>query len=268
MLTAGVLAARPELTILEVGCADDHTRWSPAEVRADYRLVLVRRGRFRRRVAGEVVDLDRTVGYLGVPDEAEHFAHPCGGDGCTSISLSPELGARLTDSRPRPSVYVDARVELAHRRLLAGAHDVDYALVEALLALLAGTLAQTGTAPGRVPPRPDDRLLVSRAREAMTAAEPAAAGLLSLAALLDVSPYRLSRAFTRELGVSLTRYRNRVRVGRALERLAQGERDLALLAADLGFADQGHLSRTTRQHLGQPPTALRGLLAGGAKFRS
>jgi transcriptional regulator GlxA family with amidase domain len=76
-----------------------------------------------------------------------------------------------------------------------------------------------------------------------------------------VSPYRLSRVFPREIGVSVTRYRNRVRVGRAMERLQQGERSLALLAADLGFADQAHLTRTVREHVGSTPAALRRVLA-------
>lgn len=57
----------------------------------------------------------------------------------------------------------------------------------------------------------------------------------------NASPYRPSRAFTREPGVSLTRYRNRVRAARALDRLETGEPDLA---ADLGFADRSHLCRT------------------------
>jgi hypothetical protein len=79
---------------------NDHTRWSAAEVRSDYRLVLVRRGRFRRLVS-EPVDLDPTVGYLGVPGEEERFAHPAGGDACTSVNLSPEL---LVGPAARPAV--------------------------------------------------------------------------------------------------------------------------------------------------------------------
>jgi AraC-like DNA-binding protein len=109
------------------------------------------------------------------------------------------------------TVYVDARLDLAHRRLLD--------------------------------------------------THPAATGLLPLATYLDVSPYRLSRAFTRELGVSLTRYRNRLRVTRALDRLEAGETHLGALAAGLGFADQAHLIRTVRDHLGHTPTAVRRLLA-------
>ncbi|NUP21532.1 MAG: helix-turn-helix transcriptional regulator [Streptomyces sp.] len=102
--------------------------------------------------------------------------------------------------------------------------------------------------------------LVDAAREVIAADHPAAGGLLSLAELLAVSPFQLSRAFTRELGISLTHYRNRVRVSRALERLESGEPSLATLAADLGFADQAHLTRTIRRHVGHTPTAVRRLL--------
>lgn len=52
-----------------------------------------------------------------------------------------------------------------------------------------------------------------------------------------------------------------MRVGRALDRLEEGEPSLAVLAADLGFADQAHLTRTIRRHAGHTPTALRRLLA-------
>jgi AraC-like DNA-binding protein len=246
------LATSADLGVWAARCPGGHTGWSEPEVRADYRLVLVRRGRFRRRVTGTTADLDPTVAYVGSPGEVESFAHPAGGDVCTSVSMSAALGERLA-GQARPAVYVDARVDLAHRRLLAAAAtDVEYELVETLLALLAMA---------SVPPRPADRTLVARAREALAANDPAACGLLSLSAALDVSPYRLSRAFTRVLGVSLTRYRNRLRVGRALDRLEAGERDLAGLAADLGFADQAHLCRTVRAHAGHTPTSLRRLLS-------
>lgn len=246
------LVSRPDLGVWSARCLGGHAGWSGEEEREDYLLVLVRRGRFRRRVAGTAVDLDPTVAYLGRPGEVESFAHPSGGDVCTSVSLSATLGDRLAGP-PRPLIYVDARVDLAHRQLVAALDDVDFGLVEALLALLV--LASP-------PPRPADATIVARAREAIAADDPAASGLLSLAAALEVSPYRLSRAFTRTLGVSVTRYRNRVRVGRALDRLEAGEHGLATLAADLGFADQAHLCRTVRTHTGHTPTALRRLFNG------
>ncbi|GIJ70940.1 AraC family transcriptional regulator [Virgisporangium ochraceum] len=267
------LAARPGLTVAAVTCSPLGGRhgagWSPPEGHAAYRLVLVRRGRFRRRVRGQVADLDPSVGYLGLPGDEEHFAHPAGGDVCTSVQIGPALWRALTREEPGPSltgggpaghaVYVDARVDLAHRRLVraARAGDVEHAVVERLVALLAGVVR---TPDLREPPH-HDLALVARAREAIRADDPAAGGLLPLAALLGVSPFRLSRAFSRYLGVPVTRYRNRVRVERALDRLEAGADDLAALAADLGFADQAHLCRTMRQHLGEPPSAVRRLLA-------
>ena len=55
-------------------------------------------------------------------------------------------------------------------------------------------------------------------------------------------------------------------MSRALERLAAGERSLGILAADLGFSDQAHLTRTVRAHVGHTPTALRRLLHAPSDF--
>jgi AraC-like DNA-binding protein len=203
-----------------------------------------------------------------MPGEEEHFAHPTGGDKCTSISLTPDLWRTLAGDAPRlgrASLYVDGRLDLAHRSLLATAHaaDTDYAATEGLVDLMARAIRQivTTTTPDSNRAGTGDRALVARARAAINDDHPAATGLIPLASLLNVSPYRLSRAFTRELRVSLTRYRNRVRIARALDRLETGEPSLANLAADLGFADQAHLCRTIREHLGHSPTAIRKLLS-------
>ncbi len=216
-------------------------------------MVLVRRGRFRRGVRGVVADADPTAAYLVAPGDEERFAHPAGGDVCTSVQFGERLWRRLTGEQVVAStVYVDSALELAHRRVTASAADPDYALAEELLVLVGGAITQSAR-PRSPAGHADDRALVARAREAIVAGDPVAAGLFPPAESLGVSPYRLSRAFPREVGVSLTRYRNRVRVGRALERLEAGERALAVLAAELGFADQAHLTRTLREHAGAPP---------------
>lgn len=267
------VAARPEFAIRAVTCHADHAWWSPPEIRGDYMLVLVRRGRFRRRAAGFTAEVDPTLAYLGIPGDEERFAHPAGGDVCTAVTLSPGLWRTVVgdDARPgRPTVYVGARLEVAHRRCLIAARtgDVDYAVVHELLELIAAARAQAGGRwAGRGSAR-DDARLVDQGREAILEDHAGSEALLSLADLLQVSPYRLSRAFTRELGVSLTRYRNRVRVGRALDRLEQGENSLADLAADLRFADQAHLSRTIREHVGHTPVELRRLLGRDTTARA
>ena len=48
---------------------------------------------------------------------------------------------------------------------------------------------------------------------------------------------------------------------RALDELARDEAGIADVAASLGFADQAHLARTVRDHVGQTPAALRRALA-------
>ncbi|ORV19159.1 helix-turn-helix transcriptional regulator [Mycobacterium celatum] len=260
------LAARPQFSLHAWTCRPDSPGWSPADSPIDGRLVLVRSGRFRRRGADGPVDLDSTVGYLGAPGEADQFAHPHGGDVCTSVQLSPASWWQLVGepSRPRRStIYVDARMELAHRRVLASRRsDVDYQLAEELLALTAAALRQTTdrATPLTDSPAPADARLVERARAAIHDDHPAARGLFPLAKLLGASPYRLSRAFPQQLGVSLTRYRNRVRVGRALELVQRDAASLADIAASLGFADQAHFTHVVRQHVGHTPGELRAAL--------
>ncbi|MGP3969803.1 helix-turn-helix transcriptional regulator [Streptomyces sp. 6N223] len=267
MLSFVALATRPEFSVSAVTCRNDHTRWSEAETYDGFRVVLVRRGRFRWKTGGLTADIDPTLAYLGVPGQEERFAHPAGGDVCTAFSLAPSLWRALAGDTRRANtstVYVDARLDLAHRRFLAAARtgDTDFAATERLLDLIGRvvTRAVTGPTPAGTPVTGRDRALVAEARRVIDEGHPAARGLLPLAELLGVSPYRLSRAFTRELGVSLTCYRNRVRVATALDRLEAGETHLGALAADLGFADQPHLCRTIRTHLGTTPAALRRLL--------
>lgn len=139
--------------------------------------------------------------------------------------------------------------------MAASTGDADYAAAEELLGLVA---LAAGYATKSVI---GDGVLAAAAREAILADVPQSATLCGLAELLGVSPFRLSRVFSRQTGTSLTRFRNRVRVGRAMDRLADGETALADLAHDLGFADQAHLTRTVRDHVGSTPVELRRLLS-------
>jgi AraC-like DNA-binding protein len=234
-----------------VACGEDQRHWAQAPQRDDCRVVLLRRGRARRCTQAVNAELDRTVGYLAAPLEEEHFAYPEGSVTVTWLSLRPDAWPAMTNG----VFYVDARLELAHRRLISSATsgDLNFDAAEAVTQLLA---LVTGEATLTIRTS-RDRRLVDQARQAIRAGDPAAAGLVPLARALKTSPFALSRAFTHELGVSVTRYRNRVRVGQVLDRLASGREGLADLAVQLGFADQAHLTRTVREHLGYTPAALR-----------
>ena len=258
VLTAVSLATSADFRVDAVTCTESHASWSEAEQARGHVIVLVRGGRFRRRARDGVFEAEPGTAYLQEPGEPVEFAHPTGGDVCTAVWVRPGLWRSVVgEDRPaRTAFYVDAAVELAHRRLVSG-RDVGFAVAEGLVGLVGAAAARASNRPL---PGAEDRAAVAAARAAVLADAPESAGLVPLAESLGVSPYRLSRAFSREVGVSLTRFRNRVRMGRAVERLAAGEEDLAGLAADLGFADQAHLTRTVRDHLGHTPTALRRLL--------
>jgi transcriptional regulator GlxA family with amidase domain len=223
------------------------TGWEEPTLTYRHRLLLVRSGAFRFRSCGVEAIIDPTLGWAIEPGwEVETDVLPCG-DVCTVIDIAPELWRPFAGR----TVRVDARMEIAHRLLLRAIRsgDVDYAAAEALSGLLPG---QDGSGTRTA--------VVDAAREAILTDHPAAIGLIPLARLLETSPFTLSRAFRRQTGFSLTRYRNRIRVSRALHRIEEGDRDLGGLAADLGFADQAHLTRTMTEHAGYTPGRVRTLL--------
>ncbi|MEO3829846.1 AraC family transcriptional regulator [Actinomadura sp. B10D3] len=230
-----------------VRCAGHRPGWSEPEPSTAHQIVLVRAGRFRMRSRYGRVVADPATGYAQAPGEEGQFAHPAGGDVCTAITLHPGIARR-----PSGTVRVGARADVAHRLLLRAGPDVTYETAERLMSLLVhlGLDEQGGKR----------RALADEAREAISGDHSRAGSLVSLARLLEVSPSHLSRTFRQETGMSVTRYRNRIRVGRALDRIEQGEQDLSRLAADLGFADHAHLTRTVKAETGRPPAALRRLL--------
>jgi AraC-like DNA-binding protein len=59
------------------------------------------------------------------------------------------------------------------------------------------------------------------------------------------------------MGMSISAYRLRLRLREAHARIAAGEQNLSRLAAELGFADHSHMTRTMREQLGMTPTAIR-----------
>jgi AraC-like DNA-binding protein len=219
---------------------------------------------FRLRVDGRETVVDAAMAYLQVPGREQQFAHPAGGDLCTSVDVGPDpdgvelsaLGYRMTPVAPSLS--------LAHRLLLGRARigatgveltDLAAALAGEALAAFGAAATPVGSGPALV----RQRRLVEDARELLSC-EPDLA-LPGLATRVGVSPWRLSRLFHRFTGVTLHRYRMRLRVNAALDRLADGAGSLAALAAELGFADQAHLTRVLRDSTGLPPGRLRTLLA-------
>jgi AraC-like DNA-binding protein len=87
--------------------------------------------------------------------------------------------------------------------------------------------------------------------------------LEQLAALVNLSPYRLNRVFSQEIGVPPHAFLNQVRVWRAKAQLAKGI-EIAQVAVETGFYDQAHLTRHFKRLLGYTP----GILQSGKNVQS
>jgi AraC-like DNA-binding protein len=82
--------------------------------------------------------------------------------------------------------------------------------------------------------------------------------LAPVAEHLQVSPRTLQRLFARYVGASPLWVLRRYRLQDAAAAIDAGEgSDLAALAAELGFADQAHLTRSFGQVIGVPPSVYR-----------
>jgi AraC-like DNA-binding protein len=88
--------------------------------------------------------------------------------------------------------------------------------------------------------------------------------LAQIAAAVHCSPFHLARAFRRQTGRTIHAYRTGLRMVHALDRLQQGERDLAALSADLGYSSHSHFSQVFRGFAGTSPNQIRTKLTAAA----
>ena len=266
MLRRTTLLDEGGLRLEDVRCASGRAGWSEPEPCTSHAIVFVRRGCFRRRSDGTEAVLDPAVVYFENCGHEQQIAHPHeNGDACTLFALAPAAVAQLWGGDPRlPSEphFSEPLLDLQHRRLVANARsDETFELAERAILLAAQILERAHAArvaSGRPATAAARRQAVDDARE-LLASRPRA-GLFELARAVSVSPHHLSRIFADATGSSISQYRNDVRVRVALDRIADGERSLARLAADLGFADQAHLTRVVRRQVGDAPSRLRALL--------
>jgi AraC-like DNA-binding protein len=82
-----------------------------------------------------------------------------------------------------------------------------------------------------------------------------------------LAPWTLSRGFTQVFGISPEAFRARSRSRKALGLVRETRVPLTAIAAELGFADQAHMSRSVKKLTGIPPQLWR-LAANGFKTRT
>lgn len=180
------------------------------------------------------------------PAGASHRCH-FGRDG--ALILSVNFG---TDVEPGFPFLEFAHGQEENRRLLGllfGEAAETRDVVDDLLATLG-----VGAAAGRARPEWLRRVAERFADEPLTEVG-------EIAAVHGIHRVQLSRAFQRHFGVSPSRYRLHCKAARAVKLMVEDGEAPASAAVAAGFADQAHLTRTTRMLAGMGPGRLRSLLA-------
>jgi AraC-like DNA-binding protein len=259
-----VLGEAPGVRVVDHDCRKPAGTRGSYEYGLDYGLVLIRRGGYWREVNGRGAYLGPTDAFFERPFVEQRIAHHrATGDRCTSLWLSESAVYALAGdaSVPDEPITTTPGIDVRHRELVVALRrGIDRFEVDERLARLVGALAERAV-PGRFTARrsttrANHRRVVQQAREAIVA-DPAGADFGDLARTLGHTRFHVSRVFSQVTGMTLSHFRNRVRVAIALDRLADGHENFALLSADLGFVDQSHLSRVVRTFTGERLSELR-----------
>jgi AraC-like DNA-binding protein len=268
MLSMRTIVCREGVELADVVCRHPRGRGQATEYTNGHVVVFVRRGCFVRWANGAENLLDATVAYCMNAGDEQRYDHPQDhGDECTSFHFDADAVASIWGGDPilpADPLALTPPIDLEHRLLLVAARSGadSHELVERAIALTARALESTDprrVASGRPSTARARRALADGVREAL-ATRPETS-LRELAGALAVSPHHLSRTFRASTGHTIARHRMRLRVRSVLNRLADGERDLARIAADVGFVDHSHLCRVVRSETGHTPSALRRALA-------
>jgi AraC-like DNA-binding protein len=73
----------------------------------------------------------------------------------------------------------------------------------------------------------------------------------------ELAPWTISRGFAQVFGILPEAFRARARARRALRLIRETRTPMAVIAAELGFSDQAHMSRSVKDLTGIPPQAWR-----------
>ncbi len=268
MIAVTTLLRSALVTVFDVRC-DGHDSKGLERPVGDV-VVLARRGAFTITHGGREVLADANRAVMLRTAEPYGVRHRAlAEDRSTALAPSPFAIDTLGRSRRgdpgqgRADILLPSDLDLAHRRLVhrLATNPDPLALEELALGIVADLLDVLEGGPttrsGDRPPNAGQRRLAMRAAECLHAADLEPRSLADLAAEVGASPYHLCRIFRRVHGLTLGRYRLRLRVRDAVERLLGGEESVARVAQDAGFADQSHLVHALRAEVGATPTELR-----------
>lgn len=216
-------------------------------------VVLGRRGAFAIHRQGRVTVADPTMAVVFDAQEEYRASHPVdGGDECLALGFREDVHEEALGGFGGGAGRITPHTQLAARL----AADDETALL--LLAAVAHDLC--GAPPPRSSPARADDV------RGLLAANPSRRWRLDeIAQHVHCSPFHLARQFRRTTGETIGRHLLQLRLTLALGRIAEGETDLAGLAAELGFAHHSHLTARFRLAYGQTPTEVRRIVTAQSR---
>jgi len=245
VLHTRTLFASPLVRVANVTCRAPRGGCGGDEHSARPEIVVPGRGVFTVHRGRQAVTADPMTAI--VLHGEYRVSHPtAGGDRCTVLAFAPEI---------HEEALRDARVLRAPARLAIARTADPLAADEQAMHVLAELAAAPRL---RAVPRVEQvrALLAARPAERWT--------LAAIGSAVHTSPYHLARQFRAATGQTLSRYLLGLRLALALDRLQQGEDDLARLAADLGFAHHSHFTARFRRTYGATPSQFRTLVTAPA----
>jgi AraC-like DNA-binding protein len=278
-LHANRLYCGSTVSIRDVRCRPTAEGCGGEEVSPGHDIVFPRAGAFLKHVGRHQFLADSNHVLFFTAGEPYRVSHPVpGGDDCTVFSFAPEV-LLDTVSRYRPAVRDrpdlpfgvsqgpnPPRSILFQHRLrqwLRTPGRCSIAVEELALALLDAVIDRAFGARGHRPvsaPTAAGRAHRERAEAAKRFLSGRFRTPLSLAAVaraVHTSPYHLARLFRRQVGLPIHAYLNRLRLGAALDRLADGVARLTDLALDLGYSSHSHFSDAFRRQFATSPSDFR-----------
>lgn len=111
--------------------------------------------------------------------------------------------------------------------------------------------------PARQATRRTHAELIEMTRSILAADPAQPLSLSELARRVEASPCHLCRVFRSRTGLTITRFRDRLRLCASLEPLAEPRADLTHIAHAFGFCSHSHYTRAFRREFGLTPSAFR-----------
>jgi AraC family transcriptional regulator len=259
-----LLVKTPLVRVFDVGCRAPRSGYGPAEYNTIAQIGLPRRGVFILERCGKPIVVDPRTAVLLARDDEYRVRHPTDdGDQGTVVILPPDVLEEATDGvgarvgRIGPSDHLAVCMVT---RMLRDSRTDDIEAEDAVFLLLTSLSRTFAPRADRCRLGPAQQWRIEQARALLASAPAARWHLRSIGNALCCSPFHLARQFRAATGETISKYLLRLRLALAIQRLADGELDIAKLATDTGFAHHSHFTARFHSTFGITPTRARDML--------